>query len=443
MKPVESRCKGAEIVAVVAVSLALVSCPGDGGSGGSGTTNPGAGGFLEVTNGSSANISAYSINMGTGQLTAVPGAPFPTSGTQPQGLVVDPSGKFAYVSNTGSDTIAAYVLNLATGALSLIGGVPIPAGGNQPQEIAVAALPPVAPTQEFAFVSNTGSNSISVFSIDLTSGRLTPIVTLPTGGAPRPATVHPTGQFVYVSNTGSANISGFVNNLSTGGAFTSMGVPFTAGSQPQRVTIDPTGHFAYVANAGSATVSAYSINQVTGVLTPIMNPLTGLPTFPTGTLPQAVTVDVLDIFAYVANQGDGTVSGYTINSATGSLTPMTGSPFPVGTNPQAVTIVPSNEFSGDEFAYVANTGSGNVSAFAVDPLTGVLIAIAGSPFGAGMAPQSVVVDPSGEFAFVPALGSNNVSVYFINQLTGALSPVTGSPFPTGTAPQSATTAGTF
>src|SRR5262249_7353062 len=365
----------------------------------------------------------------TGQLTAVPGAPFPTSGTQPQRLVVDPSGMFAYASNTGSDTIAAYALNLTSGALSLIDGVPIPAGGNQPQEVAVAVTQPGVPTQEFAFVSHAGSNSLSVFSIDLTLGRLTPIVTLPTGGAPRAATVHPTGKFVYVSNAGSANVSGFVNNLPTGGAFTSMGPPFTAGSQPQRLTIDPSGQFAYVANAGSATVSAYNINQVTGVLTPIMNPLTGLPTFPSGTLPQQVTVDVLDSFAYVANQGDRTVSGYTINPASGVLTPMTGSPFPVGTNPQAVTIVPSNEFSGDEFAYVVNTGSGNVSAFAVDPLTGALTAIAGSPFGAGMAPQSVVVDPSGEFAFVPDLGSNNVSVYFINQLTGALAAVTGSPFP--------------
>src|SRR5215467_14288891 len=201
MKPVESRCKGAEIAAVVAVSLALASCPGGGGSG---TTDPGAGGFLDVTNASSADISAFSINMGTGQLTAVPGAPFPTSGTQPQRLVVDPSGIFAYVSNTGSDTIAAYALNLTTGALSLIDGVPIPAGGNQPQEIAVAASPSGVPAQEFAFVSNAGSNSISVFSIDLASGRLTPIVTLPTGSTPRPATVHPTGKFVYVSNAGSA-----------------------------------------------------------------------------------------------------------------------------------------------------------------------------------------------------------------------------------------------
>src|SRR5215831_17814910 len=99
MKPVESRWKGTEIVVVVAVSLVLASCSGNGGEGTPGAA--GAGGFLDVTNGSSANVSAYSINLGTGQLTAVPGAPFPTSGTQPQRLVVDPSGKFAYASNTG------------------------------------------------------------------------------------------------------------------------------------------------------------------------------------------------------------------------------------------------------------------------------------------------------------------------------------------------------
>jgi 6-phosphogluconolactonase (cycloisomerase 2 family) len=222
-----------------------------------------------------------------------------------------------------------------------------------------------------------------------------------------------------------------------------MGTPFTAGSQPQRLTIDPSGQFAYVANAGSATVSAYSIDQVTGVLTPIKNPNTGLPTFPTGTMPQPVTVDPMGRFAYVTNLGDGTVSGYMITPASGVLTPMTGSPFSVGTNPEAITLVTSNEFSTGEFAYVDNAGSGNVSAFAADPVTGGLTPISGSPVGAGNAPQAIVVEPTGHFAFVPALGSNNVSVYRIDQMTGALTPVTGSPFPTGSAPQSATTAGVF
>ena len=426
----------------MAVGIVLASCA-DGGGGGS-NGQPTSGAFLYVTNGSSADISAFSVNEGSGQLVSVPGAPFPTSGTQPQRLVVDPSGNFAYVTNTGSDTIAAYSINLTTGTLTLIDGVVIPAGGTQSQEIAVAASKSVVPTQEFAFVSHAGSNDLSVFGIDPTSGRLTLIVTQLTDGlAPRPATVHPTGKFVYVSNAGSANISGFVNNLPTGGAFTSMGTPFIADSQPQRLTIDPSGQFAYVANAGSATVSAYSIDQVTGVLTPIKNPNTGLPTFPTGTMPQPVTVDPMGRFAYVTNLGDGTVSGYMITPASGVLTPMTGSPFSVGTNPEAITLVTSNEFSTGEFAYVDNAGSGNVSAFAADPVTGGLTAISGSPVGAGNAPQAIVVEPTGHFAFVPALDSNNVSVYRIDQMTGALTPVTGSPFPTGGAPQSATTAGVF
>src|SRR5690348_15242045 len=51
------------------------------------------------------------------------------------------------------------------------------------------------------------------------------------------------------------------------------------------------------------------------------------------------------------------------------------------------------------FAYVANKGSNNVSAFTIDPRTGALTAV-GSPAAAGTSPLSVAVDPTGKFAYV-------------------------------------------
>jgi len=44
--------------------------------------------------------------------------------------------------------------------------------------------------------------------------------------------------------------------------------------------------------------------------------------------------DVVVAFAYVANYDSANVSAYTVNATTGKLTPVAGSPFGAGTNPE-------------------------------------------------------------------------------------------------------------
>ncbi len=79
-------------------------------------------------------------------------------------------------------------------------------------------------------------------------------------------------------------------------------------------------------------------------------------------IPDSVTVDPSGKFAYVANSGSSNVSAYTINATTGALTAVPGSPFAAGTTPVSVTVDPSGKF-----AYVANSGSDTVSAYTIDP----------------------------------------------------------------------------
>ena len=45
-------------------------------------------------------------------------------------------------------------------------------------------------------------------------------------------------------------------------------------------------------------------------------------------------------FAYVANYGSNNVSAYTINATSGALTPVAGSPFAAGTNPYDAAVDP-------------------------------------------------------------------------------------------------------
>ena len=99
------------------------------------------------------------------------------------------------------------------------------------------------------------------------------------------------------------------------------------------MAVDPSGKFAYVANNNSNSVSAYTINSTTGALSPV----SGSP-FPTGSAPIAVAVDPSGKFVYVANNNSNSVSAYTINSTTGALSPVSDSPFATGHIPMGITI---------------------------------------------------------------------------------------------------------
>src|SRR5690242_1573490 len=100
-------------------------------------------------------------------------------------------------------------------------------------------------------------------------------------------------------------------------------------------------------------------------------------------------------FAYVTNSGSNTISAFTIDASTGTLAPISGSPFPSGTQPLSVAIHPSGRF-----AYVSNGLSNDVSAYSINPSTGALTPVPGSPFAAGIICHSVAIDPSGRFAYV-------------------------------------------
>jgi hypothetical protein len=99
----------------------------------------------------------------------------------------------------------------------------------------------------------------------------------------------------------------------------------------------------------------------------------------------------------VANADANNVSGYTIDPSTGALTAIAGSPFDAASEPSSVAVDPSGKF-----AYVANEVSGstgNVLGYMINPSTGALTAIAGSPFAAGvLIPQSVAITPLMPFA---------------------------------------------
>lgn len=228
------------------------------------TVDP-TGKFVYVVNSySDCNVSAFSINSLTGLLTSVgtyvgsvsylPGGT--VSQTYPESVTVDPSGKFAYVTNYSSSNVDAFTINSTTGALTFIGAI---ATGSGPHSVAVD------PTGKFAYVAYgvNVSGGVSAFTINTTTGALTGNGTIAAGVWATGISIDPTGQFAYAVS--STSIFAYTINGTTG-ALTSNGT-YVAGANLSDFTIDPTGKFAYVTDQNSSTVSAYTINGTTGALT--------------------------------------------------------------------------------------------------------------------------------------------------------------------------------
>jgi 6-phosphogluconolactonase len=148
-------------------------------------------------------------------------------------------------------------------------------------------------------------------------------------------------------------------------------------------------------------------------------------------------------YVYVANDGSANVSAFAINASNGTLTQVKGSPFAAGPEPWGIAVDPIGKF-----AYVTNVtdgtsrnASGSVSAYAINARSGALRQVKGSPFtSGGIEPWEMTIGPFGRLAYVTNFDSDNVSVYHINRSSGVLTQVQGSPFGTGTDPAGAAVA---
>jgi YVTN family beta-propeller protein len=318
--------------------------------------------------GATGYVSMYTIDPTTGALASI-GPPVPTYdiSADPGSVTVAPSGKFVYVTNPGDawapddGSVAMYTINATTGALTSTGTI----NGNCPG-LCFPASVVVDPSGKFAYVANSGwnvansgSNDVSMYTIDATTGALTSIGSIAAGADPASVAVDSSGKFAYVANSGSNDVSMYTINATTG-ALTSIGT-IAAGTDPVSVAVDPSGKFAYVANSGSNDVSMYTINATTGALTSIG-------TIAAGTDPVTIAVDPADEFAYVTNSSSNDVSMYTINATTGALTSI--GTIAAGSTPTAIAIHPSGKF-----AYVTNSASNDVSMYSIDSATGALTLI--------------------------------------------------------------------
>ncbi len=187
---------------------------------------------------------------------------------------MDPSGQFAYASSGGFPTSAlgapaagavgrglfAYTIDATSGALTEV-------GGSTSLYVAGAVI-----TDPFGrFVYALDGDNIYAFTIDSTTGALTAVAGNPIAfpSATSSMAIEPTGHFAYI--TGLSGIYIYSIDASTG-RLTHVGSPvavqLAAGA---RLQIDPSGQFVYVSpgytSAPSQGIYAYTMDSTTGALT--------------------------------------------------------------------------------------------------------------------------------------------------------------------------------
>lgn len=120
-------------------------------------------------------------------------------------------------------------------------------------------------------------------------------------------------------------------------------------------------------------------------------------------------------FLYVANPLDNTVSVSRMEVTTSEEQQIDSVSVEPARGPTWLAIHPSAKF-----LYVADHISRDISAFSIDPFTGRLIAVTGSPFSAEGLPWSISVDRDGQFLSVIQFDVSDVYRFRIDQISGAL-----------------------
>jgi len=286
--------------------------------------------FLYILNSSDATISLFNIN-GDRSLTEV--KPRTPTGVTPLDMTMNKAGSLLFVVNAGSRNVSVYSVDGGSGALTEIADSPFDAGQASSQLV-------LAPNENFLYVMNTNSNSVSIYSVD-SSGALAQIANSPVdvGFAPSGLAINPAGTFLYVSFSAQNGINGFAIDPATGGLTAISSVIFAAGTAPVGMTIDSSGKFLYVANFGSDNVSGYTLDPIAGTPTPIASTSSeaGSP-FGVGKGPTFVKIDDSGPFVYVGNNTAGTISAFTMDTTTGSLAAIDGSPFTTNGSPSSMAI---------------------------------------------------------------------------------------------------------
>jgi 6-phosphogluconolactonase (cycloisomerase 2 family) len=276
-----------------------------------------------------------------------------SGGIMPAHVSVHPSGKFAFVANFGGGTVAVFPV-AANGALGDASDLRPSVGprhraravDDPPGQFASSdhdgPHPHMAapdPSGQFVIANDAGLDLTLVWRFDAQAGRLLPakipVISAPSGSAPRHFAFHPNGRVFYNLYEHDAKVVVYDYDGANGG----MRHKQTISASPSRfagsilsseIQMTADGRFLYVSNRLHSGVSVFAVAD-DGQLRMVSD------TWVHADSPRSIAIDPSGEWLYSCNQKGDSITSFRINSSSGSLQ-FTGRFEPVG-SPAFMTIL--------------------------------------------------------------------------------------------------------
>lgn len=189
-------------------------------------------------------------------------------------IITDPTNRFALVPDLGVDKLFVYHFDEKSGAIK----------PNKPPFAQVAAgLGPrhvrFHPNGRWVYLINEMGSRIIGFNWDSTTGALSDFQTISTlppdfkgANACAELEVHPNGKFLYASNRGHDSLAVFAIDPSTG-RLSLVEHTSSRGKTPRNFAFDPSARWILCTNHGSDNAVVFRVDPESGHLTPVGEPV--------------------------------------------------------------------------------------------------------------------------------------------------------------------------
>jgi len=280
---------------------------------------------------------------------------------------------------------------------------------------------------EVADFGGKKAGSISAFSIDRKSGKLTALNQQTSGGdGPCYLVVDRTGKYVLAANYGGGSVTavalkddGSLGDVTAFIQHTGSSVNQQRQKEPHghSINVDPGNRFAVAADLGLDKLIVYKLDNKTGKLEANDPPSTSVKA---GAGPRHFAFHPKGASAYVINELDCTVTAFEWDGKKGTLketqtisTLPPGEEVKRGLSTAEVQVHPSGKF-----VYGSNRGHDTIVVYAIE--NGGKLKYVENEATGGKTPRNFGIDPSGKYLLAANQGSDSVVVFSIDEKTGAL-----------------------
>lgn len=248
----------------------------------------------------------------------------PSEGGAPCHLFVDATGRNLFVSNYSGASLISLRLNEdgslgeRTAQFSFPAPTDDPTGKNKAHGHGTYA----DPENRFVYACDLGSDFLWRFAFDAEKGTLTPVdsneAVVPNQHGPRHLALHPNGKFLYTGNEKGVTVTAFSRDAATG-KLTTLQTLSTVPEGTSReklsvaeIAVHPSGRWLYVSNRGHHSIAVFEIAD-DGKLTSVQDAVTPVAT------PTSFAINPTGEWMVVGGHTDHRLMVFKIDAKTGKL----------------------------------------------------------------------------------------------------------------------------